>query len=971
MTALRLRTVASSGPVAVPPPPTGRSRPTGLLSILDLPALAAAGTPPGPARFPQYDDSERTVLAPFAATNDAVQAASGAPEPPAPADAPVASRTAARLPASTRYEPVAPSPRRQGAPVKAFGSTTLSRRRDVLGRPTAGSGSPGLGVAWAPGAQVPAGSDGFVNPLGPTVSRLTAVADEAPGTRTDAPWRPEGVLPDAAFLALAQVSPGATTDPTAASAPARPVPGAIPGRTAPSAASPRITPAISRAEGRLAAPRVHPERATPSNATWTPPIASEAPSSRTAKSRSTSPAVVARVPRSAGSLTLSVPVPMAHPGAALGRGFARSPDDSPARFGPRVPSAGPLASWLAMPPTIPGATLTGGLPRSGVLDLGDEERALLQVAGARRPVEAAAGRHAGRAGRTPVAGPAPVLSERLTGVAGAAPRSPFDAAAAPSTAPQTARPASRGPDSPPSPFGPRTEAAFGPADLATAILAPMGSALAHASSDERLRATVRSVDPFASEPPLRDFEGTWSLPEGEATLLALPPPGESLAGTATAAASPNPAARRRNGRPSVAGTPTPPPPAAAATSARQVAAPAPDRIRTATPVSRRSVPLSLVARAGTRAADLPISRTGLGFRPPSSRRPPSEAPSRTGFGDVRDRSLVATPAVTERNFPPPPDALSAGRRASLFVPASAAATRGIAAERAADSLPPSRPAGVASGAAPGTIPTSTDLGLPEGFDFISLRSPLVPAFERGTLAPAGSSAEALASLSRTLVRSLGALAPSRPGSEGLSASAPPSLGTAPTSGTGELVEWIRLLGGGRASPAPGDAPGAEHGALPSMSRDRSEDFAFVDVGPGRPTGPVRPETLRGSLPGLPEEAPSKPVLYDVSMTDRGFVSPGAFSSAFSALGGGAAPAVAGPSYHGSFPLVSTALSSVAATALTAAKADESTTPAKAPDSSDADPQGGQAVDLDGLAAEMSERILRRLKRDKERRGFYG
>jgi hypothetical protein len=56
--------------------------------------------------------------------------------------------------------------------------------------------------------------------------------------------------------------------------------------------------------------------------------------------------------------------------------------------------------------------------------------------------------------------------------------------------------------------------------------------------------------------------------------------------------------------------------------------------------------------------------------------------------------------------------------------------------------------------------------------------------------------------------------------------------------------------------------------------------------------------------------------------------------------------------------------------MTASRDDEpATRPAAAgPDRNSA---AGASIDLDGLAAEMSERILRRFKRDKERRGFYG
>jgi hypothetical protein len=195
---------------------------------------------------------------------------------------------------------------------------------------------------------------------------------------------------------------------------------------------------------------------------------------------------------------------------------------------------------------------------------------------------------------------------------------------------------------------------------------------------------------------------------------------------------------------------------------------------------------------------------------------------------------------------------------------------------------------------------------------------------------------------------------------------------AAAAGTSDLVEWIRLLGGGHPAATSQDAPVANRG----RDAEGVEDGALVAPGAGPAIDRVRPEGIRGtSLPGLPS-IPAHAPRFDVSRSDRSLVSPGGAGGSpgpsFASLLGSGSPSLSGPTYHGTHPLVSTALASVAATARLAPAID---TPAaaQAPGTAAAEPgaPGAQAVDLDGLAAEMSERILRRLKRDKERRGFYG
>ncbi len=93
----------------------------------------------------------------------------------------------------------------------------------------------------------------------------------------------------------------------------------------------------------------------------------------------------------------------------------------------------------------------------------------------------------------------------------------------------------------------------------------------------------------------------------------------------------------------------------------------------------------------------------------------------------------------------------------------------------------------------------------------------------------------------------------------------------------------------------------------------------------------------------------------------------------STAGAGLSPqAAAGPVYRDSWPLVSTSLAAVSMTAQLAAKetGEPETPKAQGSDANESGETGG-TVDLDSLAEEMATRILRRLKRDKERRGAHG
>jgi hypothetical protein len=467
-----------------------------------------------------------------------------------------------------------------------------------------------------------------------------------------------------------------------------------------------------------------------------------------------------------------------------------------------------------------------------------------------------------------------------------------------------------------------------------AVLAPMGPALARLSSPEALRRQVGAADPFASLPAPAGFDGRWDLPGAPGTLIALPVAADAdvAPGSLT-----GPAARR-------AATQTPPT-GAPGSVARSSTSPGSAGLRTAAP-SRRNLPLASMVRAGLRAADHPVSRTGFGVRPAASprRAPDSASPFPRVAGIGRPAPLDATAAA------------SPGRFGS---------------------------AALASAGHPRSALGSGESGY-QPFDLVGLRSPLVTGTDRAFPAPAARAAEALAPLRGTLVRSLAALPPPGPGIEGRAPSADaPRLAAA--AGTSDLVEWIRLLGGGHPAATSQDAPvtaraaeGIEAGALVAPGAGPSGDSSFGLRLPG--AGPaidrVRPEGIRGApLPGLPS-TPAPAPRFDVSRSDRSLVSPGGAGgfpgTSFASLLGSAPPSLSGPTYHGTHPLVSTAIGSVAATARLAATID---TPAAAPPPGTAAAEpgapGARAVDLDGLAAEMSERILRRLKRDKERRGFYG
>ncbi len=954
LSALRLR----------PPAPAAQRPAGGLLSVMDLPAVATAGTR-APKMAARPVPAGVGIPAPGRGTGPAPRpprgtAAAGASAPTAGIEPGVQDVPGTATPIGAPSSPIEPT---RPEAVPAFGTTLLSRPGGAMGsagapRPsgtatvaatTPGSpAGPGLSAGWQAATPAPRAGSTILVPMGPAFLRLAAVLG-----------RPEGPAPEAGSLAMGALDEAALLD-LAPAAPVLPpeVPVAGPDRAAPgrkgAARTGRVVAAAApRAETPLPAlprtPRaplpVLPQRQIGAAPAGTGPLPSHpapaapfpvASSSATPRPGAHVPGVVARLPRAAGSLTLAVATAPARIGQASGRPF---------------------------PPAMPGfVPLTGGardeeLLRAAFTDLGPGDREFLSLAARPQAGEAPVpGAPFGRPRTTSRdAGPAPVLPHR----SGTMPARP--PAGTPPLRPGTPV-ASRAIDTretglPPSrnsapegtaaatttgPGGSGRVAAAGPlpsASLAASMLAPMGTVLARTTSPERLRDTVQAIDPYANLAlPAPETGTTWFLPEEETTLLDLAP---TTAETAVATPVAQGGRRTPAGR---RGTDTSAGPTAG-TARAQARAPArttPDasRLLAATPVSRRAVPLASLARAGMRAADVPMTLANLGLQPgplhrPAAARHPAFAPGVPGQG-----ILVAAPHGAAPAGP-----------AAVPLPS-----------------PPVVPAFAAG------LPPVLDL------DVVGLRTPLVSAFHWDLAAPVGASAESMAALQRTLVRALGSLPPAVPGSPGAGAPATPGGGA---TGVADLVEWIRTRTPGRA-PAAG-APTASASRGPSSpgqppSRDAVEtspELDLVELGTDRVSGPVRPEAVRGTLPGLPDLPGAPGPQIDVSLPDRGLVRPGGISSMLSSLGVPVPSVPAGPTYHGSYPLVSTALSSVAATALASGTGEQprgqaqSASQGQAGTGDKSEAAAGQSVDLEGLAAEMTERILRRLKRDKERRGFYG
>jgi hypothetical protein len=139
---------------------------------------------------------------------------------------------------------------------------------------------------------------------------------------------------------------------------------------------------------------------------------------------------------------------------------------------------------------------------------------------------------------------------------------------------------------------------------------------------------------------------------------------------------------------------------------------------------------------------------------------------------------------------------------------------------------------------------------------------------------------------------------------------------------------------------------------------------------------VKPSPVEAIPPGIPVAEDR----MEWSIADRKLVSVGGMGTAAAGTAIAIPPATSGggaaasePSYKGAMPLVRPAIQAVAATAMLKERGGASSGQGSgaAGKSGPQDQQDERGIDLDSLAVEMAERIMRRLKREKERRGFHG
>lgn len=217
-------------------------------------------------------------------------------------------------------------------------------------------------------------------------------------------------------------------------------------------------------------------------------------------------------------------------------------------------------------------------------------------------------------------------------------------------------------------------------------------------------------------------------------------------------------------------------------------------------------------------------------------------------------------------------------------------------------------------------------------------------------------------IQRTLGRALRALPPESFGEAGPQGEA--TSGLIPP----DLVRLLGVVPMGTRTPREGTA-GSPWEGIGGVVRD-----LVVPPGPeaatsGKFARTVRPERLEARPPGLPEE----PVTIELSLGDTGpagpVVGPGTVPSISGLIRAGEAPS---PALRG-LPLVAPAVQAVASQAMLSRRT-EGARPTQAPGgqapATGAQAAGSQPIDLDVLAMEMAERILRRMKRDKERRGHH-
>lgn len=133
--------------------------------------------------------------------------------------------------------------------------------------------------------------------------------------------------------------------------------------------------------------------------------------------------------------------------------------------------------------------------------------------------------------------------------------------------------------------------------------------------------------------------------------------------------------------------------------------------------------------------------------------------------------------------------------------------------------------------------------------------------------------------------------------------------------------------------------------------------------------PEKPSSAEGRLPGIPQSQDK----IEWSIADRGFVRLGEMGVPHGAPPVATKPQnISEPTYKGFLPLVRPAIQAVASTALAKSRAEPvGSQKPSTKDSTSGMKQKEKGIDLDSLAVEMAERIMRRLKKEKERRGFHG
>jgi hypothetical protein len=386
------------------------------------------------------------------------------------------------------------------------------------------------------------------------------------------------------------------------------------------------------------------------------------------------------------------------------------------------------------------------------------------------------------------------------------------------------------------------------------------------------------------------------------------------------------------------------------------------------------------APAAAASAGLPVAEEFalLGIFAPSPSQAVAEEPAQSRVfperpvaatairGPVRTPASATAPVRTATVVPRPPKPGSLAASLALVGPSASRATAatGRVPSRAGVGIPSATASGAAGSSAPVPVPgqdttTIHDLVL-EAPSIIEAELLAQPEARPLTGSVVTNAAPDLVLVQRTLARALSALAP------------------LPGVTEGDVLSF--LAGTGRPRRAAGASPAA---AGPRRGPGEDGDRILVDA--GLPAGAaesrsaVRPTAGRPELPGLPgrehgtDRAPeadfdlvSPAAATGSPASSRPMPSPAIPATAFPG-----SPAGTGPAYRGSLPLVAPALSAVAATAMMSRKAETRPAAAK-PETVQAQAgDKGPPVDLDALAAEMTDRIARRLRRDKERRGFHG